>query len=208
MIDKEKSEIIGLLCAEGCNFVSISTYYEWDRNRKKYYLRKNKRCERIDFSNTDARLAEHFRNLLIKCYGSSPKYTSLKVMIVRKKMIRDLLSYSKFGWNKWAVPKEILNGPRSVKTAFIRGLYEGDGTKLNWRGKQPYIDFHMYNVGGLKKVRRMLEQLGIRSKLYESCTRLLMKGEDVEKFAKIIKPKYKSINMQGRRDTKALKRSG
>jgi intein/homing endonuclease len=198
MISKEKSEVIGLLCAEGCHFISFSTYYGWDKNRGKYYLRKNKRCERVDFSNTDIGLSNHFRKLLKKCYGNSPKYTSLKVMIVEQRVVKNIISYSDYGWDKWIVPLEVKKGTKEVKIAFIRGLYEGDGTTIFWRGKQPYLEFHMHNLKGLAEVQNLLLELDINSKLHDNWKKLVIKGNrDVYKFAKIIKPKFKKITKQG-----------
>jgi len=200
-ITKEKAEIIGLLCSEGCHINALSSYWEYSKNRKKYYFRKNRRSERVEFSNTNVKLLKHFQTLIFKEYGikNNINFSSQKVILIRKNIVQNIVKYSDYGYSKWKVPREVFNGSRNVQSAFIRGLYEGDGTKLNWRGKQPYIDFHMYNMKGLKKLIIILKRFEIDSKLYPTIYRLIIKGESVRRFAKIIRPKYRPIVLQGNR---------
>jgi len=196
-ISAEKAEIIGLLCADGSHFVYYSEYMEWHNIRKKRYF-KRRRTERIEFTNKNNDLLVHFRNLILKIYGEAPKikFKFFKVRLIKKIFINDLLKFTDFGCDKWFIPKEIKNGTKNVKSAFIRGIYEGDGTKLQWRGKQPYLEFHIYNIKGLKQLKKVLFSLGINSKLY-SYPKLIIKGsKDVLKFAKIVKPMFKKIDLK------------
>jgi len=193
----DKAEIIGLLCSDGTHFVCYSEYMEWHNIRKKRYFKK-RRTERIEFTNKNNDLLIHFRNLILKVYSETPKikFKWFKVRLIKKKFLNDLLRFTDFGWNKWRIPKQIIDNTKNVKAAFIRGVYEGDGTKLQWRGKQPYLEFHMYNKKGLKQLKKLLYSLGIKSKLY-LYPKLIIKGhKDVLKFAKIIKPKFKKIDLK------------
>jgi intein/homing endonuclease len=116
--------------------------------------------------------------------------------LIKKKFIYDLLRFTDFSCYKWSVPKQIINGSNGVKAAFIRGVYEGDGTKLQWRRRIPYLEFHMYNIRGLKQIKELLLSLGIESKLYPY-PKLIIKGhKDVVKFSKIINPKFKRVDLK------------
>lgn len=200
-ISLEKAEVIGLLCAEGCHFICSSRYYEYDKRRNKKYLRNHK-TERIEFSNTSTPLLKHFKKLMIECYGESPdikyrkKNLDHKIRIIKKELMKDLLLYSDYGHNKWSIHASIFNGSRKIKSAFIRGVYEGDGTTIHWRGKKPYLEFHMSNILGLENMQKILSSLGIKSHIYLSNSKLFIKGdEDVSKFATIIKPKFKKVSL-------------
>ena len=110
--------------------------------------------------------------------------------------MNDLLKYSDYGWKKWRVTKELFKSNTTTKTAFIRGLYEGDGTKLQWRGKQPYLEFHMKNLTGLRQVKRLLKSLGIDSLIYVKIWKLMIKGfKDVQQFADIVRPEFRVIDI-------------
>ncbi len=196
-ISTEKAEIIGLLCADGSHFVCYSEYMEWHNIRKKRYF-KRRRTERIEFTNKNNGLLIHFRNLVLKVYGEAPKikFRFFKVRLIKKKFIYDLLRFTDFSCEKWSTPKEIIKGSNDVKAAFIRGVYEGDGTKLQWRRKVPYLEFHMYNIKGLKQIKKLLLSLGIHSKLYPY-PKLIIKGQkDVIRFAKLINLKFKKIDIK------------
>ncbi|MFH1710696.1 MAG: LAGLIDADG family homing endonuclease [Nanoarchaeota archaeon] len=200
-ISPQKAEIVGLLCAEGCHFICFSRYRGYSKNRGKYYI-FNHKTERIEFSNTAVPLLKHFRKLMLNCYGESPeikyreKNSDHKIRVIKKHLMNDLLLYSDYGHNKWSIPSCIQEGSRAVKSSFIRGVYEGDGTKLHWRGNQPYVEFHMSNMPGLNSMKKLLASLKINSSIYLSNSKLFIKGDkDVTRFAKIIKPKFKKVEL-------------
>jgi intein/homing endonuclease len=200
MITKEKAEILGLLCSEGthcCKYIPVET--KFDKKRGKYYTYVRGR-EMIAFGNLNKLLLKHFQDLLLKVYKYPTKITgvptSLKINITKNCIINDLLRYTDFGYAKWKIPEEIMNGSSGVKAAFIRGLYEGDGTKLQFSWK-PYIDFHMKNHEALKQLHSLLKSLGINSRFWKSdYGRLAVYGlDDVKKFGKVTKPLYKRIEI-------------
>ena len=200
MLRPEKAEIIGLLCSEGCHFVHKWKCMIYYKNRGKHYLRRGT-TERIEFSNTNKKLLERFQSLFLSAYQTRVNIkfrpnSDNKILIIKKVLMNDLLKYSDYGWKKWRVPKELFKSNTTTKTAFIRGLYEGDGTKLQWRGKQPYLEFHMKNLTGLRQVKRLLKSLGIDSLIYVKIWKLMIKGfKDVQQFADIVRPEFRVIDI-------------
>ena len=200
----EKAEILGLLCADGTHYKYISIENRFFPKRGKYYTTMNLK-ERIEFSNLNIKLLEHFQNLLKKVYNYHSKITgiptSLKIHITKKAIIKDLLQYSDFGFNKWRVPEKIKNGSLNIKAAFIRGIYEGDGVKVQKnRYGSLYLFFDMKNRSSLEELQKLHTDLGITARINKNnkgMTRLLVYGiENVAKFKKLINPKYKKINFK------------
>jgi len=152
-ITPQLAEIIGLLCAEGCHVLTYSSY--WCKDRGKARFRVNDRSERIEFTNKDLRLLNHFRKLLIMEFDYKTKVTKhYKVNICKVNTIRQILALTNIGHLKWRVPKSILEGNEEVKKSFIRGYFDGDGSVSNC------IRFFSTNKHGLKKVLEILKSLG------------------------------------------------
>ncbi|MBR9682860.1 MAG: hypothetical protein GOV02_04240 [Candidatus Aenigmarchaeota archaeon] len=201
----KKSEILGLLCAEGCHCFYTTEYNEFDnRPNRMYWRRRKRRRESLEFGNNDPRLLNHFIKLLEDVYNYKRRATGVKramrIVIGKRNVMNDLLSFSDFGSSKWSVSKEVKASGIRIKSAFIRGLYEGDGTHVYYptRNKKPYIDFHMNNGKGLKEVMEILKSINIKCTLKyskaEDMYRLIIRGnEDVKRFRRIVKPKFKKI---------------
>ena len=154
-LNPEKAEILGLLCAEGSHYKYPCTYMGWSRNPNKKYKR-TQIFEGVNFNNNDKRLLNHFRRLMLKVYDYAPRITgvskSLRIHIKKKSVVQNLLEFTDFGYAKWQVPKNIQNSNARIKSAFIRGLYEGDGTKLQRTSRNGYfIDFNMKNKEALRQ---------------------------------------------------------
>ncbi|MBI2542567.1 MAG: hypothetical protein HYW24_00045 [Candidatus Aenigmarchaeota archaeon] len=201
MLTKEKAEILGLLCAEGTHYEYVSVETKFDKRRGKYYTHSRIR-EQIEFGNLNKLLLKHFQYLLINVYKYPTKITgiptSLKIHITKKDIMKDLLKYTDFNSDRWSVPNEVLTGSLEIKAAFIRGLYEGDGTKLQFANKTtPYVDFHMKNPTGLDSVAILLKSLGVNTRFWKSdYGRLVIYGlDDVRKFSRTIKPIFKRIKL-------------
>jgi len=94
-----------------------------------------------------------------------------------------------------------MNADEKIMAAFIRGLYEDDGTKPMKASKNVYhLYFNMKNYNSLKLVQKMLERLGIATKFWknrsESMYKLVIYGnENVIKFKNIINPTVKRIEI-------------
>ena len=161
----EKAEILGLLCAEGTHYKYATEYLEFDRRRNKRY-RRRKIVEAIEFSN-NPKLLQYFRKLMDKIYIHIPqchtgKTTARKTVIKKKAVVRDLLWWTKFGWQKWKVPKEIINGSDEEKARFIRGFYEGDGIRPGFVNNSSWrIRIASKNKSGLRQIQKLLLDLNV-----------------------------------------------
>ena len=158
-ITPEKAEIIGLLCAEGSHYNYITVYNEFFKNRGKYYtLIRN--VEAVEFTNLDEKLLHHFRNLMLKVYNYAPRptgiKTSMKIRIKKKSVIEDLVKYTEFGSKKWRIPEDIFNSSIDIKSSFIRGLFDGDGSITKYK-----IRLVSVNKEGICGVKDLLNSIGI-----------------------------------------------
>ena len=107
-MNKNKAEIIGLLCAEGNYHNKVTRYWQYYSNRNKsYYV--NHRNMHIQFGNLNVKLLNKFHKLLQIEYSYFPKIYKDRIKICRRDIIKDLVKYSDYGTLKWHVPKEILN---------------------------------------------------------------------------------------------------
>lgn len=190
-----KAEILGLLCSEGCYVDTWSKYVVFDKRRSNAYYRCAKRRV-VEFSNKNQNLLKRFQKLINFEYGYIPKvYVSgkctPKIILARKAVVEDLVSYSSFGCERWVVPECILNGSESVKTRFIRGFFDGDGTYSMNR-----IVLYSANRDGLHSIYEMLKDLSISSSFYGPQKRqnkkdmysIYVKASSRERFIGLMKP--------------------
>ncbi len=129
-ISQEMSEILGLLCSEGCHVKSFNSFWGFERGKPRYY--KNHKQERIEFYNKDNKLLVHFRNLLKLEFGYAPNITkNNKINICNRKIIRSIINLTELGHLKWKIPSKIMNSNSEVRIKFLRGFFDGDGTASN-----------------------------------------------------------------------------
>jgi len=198
MINQRKAEILGLLFSDGNFRKYYTTYKEFDKRRNNTYIRhQTKRI--IEFANTNLKLLNHFRNLLLKEYDYKSNITIsnknvFRICITKNGIINDLTQRINFGFLKWSVPREIMSSNKKIKAAFIRGIFDGDGSIDFVDRKIPRIRIYSVNLKSLKQVKQLLEDLFINCKingpyiktkrrpLYE----LLLQTKSIMKFIKYI----------------------
>ena len=156
-LDPMKAELIGLLRGEGSYYNSCSTYLQYYPERKKTYIKRNKRTIYIQFANHDTNLLKHFKNLVKIVYSYELSLNFDRIRICKRSIIEDLLKYSKYGYLNWDVPFEILKGSEDLKIGFLRGFFDGEGTVSNT------IRMFSTNKEALKKVSLLLDQLNIKN---------------------------------------------
>lgn len=197
-----KAEIIGLLASDGTHYKYVSIETRYFPKRRKFYTSVRER-ERVDFGNLNIKLLKHFQNLLLQVYNYKPKITSghpsIKVNITKNSIIGDLLKYTDYIYDRWIVPFQIKNSSAKVKAAFVHGLYEGDGVKLQKNSNGFQIRIEMMNEQGLLSVKELLRELDIGS-FVSHCGRgmyrLTVHGiKNITKFKEIISPKFKSVTL-------------
>jgi len=198
-INPEKAEIIGFLCAEGSYYDYISKYWSYDHRRNKRYFRVT-RQEGIEFGNNNILLLNRFLFLLKKCYNYERRVTGVpkakKVVIKKILVMRDLLSFTEYGYMKWRVPDDILKTKdKEIKIAFLRGFYEGDGIRpdVNKRNIITKVRFSSKNLIGLRQVSQLLKDLNIKAYLHFSSKKrkeyeLGVYGEGARTFIDLTKP--------------------
>ncbi len=193
MLTENKAEIIGLLCAEGNYYDRRISYLQYDKNRKKSYYRKNKRCVYIQFSNHDPRLLKRFKFLMEIKYKYSPNINKDRIRICNREVIRELISYSNYGCLNWRASSDFLNNKKLI-CRFLHGYFEGDGHFSNKK-----IVFSSSNIIGLKQVKVLLNKLDINTTLQGPFIRenkknsyhLYIKRKSTNKFSKFVQPIFK-----------------
>lgn len=202
MLSKEKAEILGLLCSDGNYRNYNTTYKEFDKRRNNTYTRhQNKRI--IEFANTNLELLEHFRKLLNKEYNYYPNIilsnkNVFRICITKNNVIDDLIGIANFGSSKWSITDEIILGNGVIKRAFIRGVFDGDGSVDFAVKKIPRIRISSINLRSLKQINKLLQSLSIDSEILgpykrnkrEDCYELLLKTSSIMKFIKYINSKH------------------
>ncbi len=192
----EKAEILGLIASDG-NYRGYKTVFkEFDKRRGKTYAR-HQRKRIVEFANTNIALLRHFISLLSKEYGYTPNVTNsnhnvFRVCITKNHVIDDIVSGMKFGTLNWFVPDEI-SLHDELSCAFIRGLFDGDGSIDLMDKKIPRIRLHSNNLAGLKQTALILSRLGIDAKVngpYKGCYELLLATRSVVRFIKLIKSNH------------------
>jgi hypothetical protein len=181
---REKAEILGYLASEGCEYQTTSSYKEFDYRRNNTYQR-TKKSTIIEFSNEDVILQKRFIFLMNKVFNYDTKFNkkgSLKIL--RKKVIRNLSRYMKFGSHYWSVPKDILNSDNSiVKKMFCRAFGDGDGT-VEMDKKEVRID--SINGTGIGQLQLLFNDLGVKSKLYHFSSRYRLVIRDIRNFKEFV----------------------
>ena len=154
-LTKEKAYILGVLCGDG--YIRISG--------KGHFL--------VGLDVCDEDFADEFRKCLIEVYGLTPskkvryvQYTNFSdnpkpryvINLSSKLATLDLLRYSKsFRTKEWQVPKDILNGNLDIKSAFLRGLFDSEGSVTLKKGGGVYLSVCSGNRGPLQVIREMLK---------------------------------------------------
>ena len=188
-ITSQLAEIIGLLCAEGSHVISYSSYWGKDRGKDRFY--KNDKSERIEFTNKDKKLLFHYQNLLLKEFNYDAKPTKhYKVNICKMSIIKNIISHTSLGHDKWKIPDSIVNSHDKIKVSFIRGYFDGDGTVSN------SIRFFSTNNSGLNQVYRILWDLGFKPYFEKPMIKknrkplyvIHIRQNERERFLSLIKP--------------------
>jgi len=160
-MSESKAELLGYPAAEGNECHRRSRYKRFYPNRGKTgkFYTINWRQDAIEFTNLNPVIQERFRELLLVVYGWTPPRFDAKwrIRIIKKAIVLDVLSLSALCSRSWRIPEIILNGNEQLKSAWIRGYADGDGTV----GRTVKLD--SVNFSGIQKVHEMLKSLGIES---------------------------------------------
>ena len=152
----EKSYILGVLCGDGYLRINKSTGH---------YL--------VGLDVCDEDFADKFRECLVNVYGLIPsknkriiKSTNLcenpkpryVINLTSKLVVEDLLKYSKsFKTKEWTVPEEIFKSNLEIKSAFLRGLFDSEGSASLKKPRGLYLSLCSWNKEPLLKIKEILK---------------------------------------------------
>ncbi|MBI2507945.1 hypothetical protein HYV89_03250 [Candidatus Woesearchaeota archaeon] len=150
----EKSYVLGVLCGDG-------------------YIRINGGQYLVGLDVCDEDFANKFRECLTSVYGLIPsknkraiKSTNLcknpkpryTINLTSKLVVKDLLKYSKsFKTKEWIVPQEILESNLEIKSAFLMGLFDSEGSASLKKSYGVYLSVCSGNKEPLLKVKEILK---------------------------------------------------
>lgn len=155
-LTKEKAYILGVLCGDGYIRITKSGHG---------FLVGLDVCDE-DFADEFRRCIKEVYDLLaskkIKTPGPTNFSTNPKQMYVinltSKLVVKDLLQYAKsFKTKEWAVPEEILSSNTKIKSAFIRGLFDSEGSVTLKRPGGVYLSVCSGNKNSLLKIKEILK---------------------------------------------------
>jgi len=153
-ISKEKAYIFGVLCGDGCvstnNLISLKVT-DLD------FAEEFSRCmEKVYGLCTDIHLRDGQITNMTKGKKGKDTYNWEK----RSKLAhQDLSKYSDFKTETWVIPKEILEtSDLSLKSAFLRGLFDSEGTARLKNKGHAYLQICSGNDSSLLIVKNMLEK--------------------------------------------------
>lgn len=151
----EKSYILGVLCGDG--YIRIT--------KTGQYL--------VGLDVCDEDFADKFRECLTNVYGLTPsknkrivKSTNLCknpkpryiINLTSKLVVKDLLKYSKsFKTRKWDVPNELFESKSEIVSAFIKGLFDSDGSISLRKPNGAYLYVCSANAKSLFKIKDLLK---------------------------------------------------
>lgn len=154
-LNKEKAYILGVLCGDG--YIRI--------HKSGHFL--------VGLDVCDEDFADEFRKCLKEVYGILPSKNLREsrptnfcktpkkryaINLTSKLVVMDLLKYSSsFKTFEWEVPKEILESGLEVKSAFIRGLFDSEGSASLDKSGGVYLSVCSGNKSSLLKVKEILK---------------------------------------------------
>lgn len=126
-----------------------------------------------------------------------------RVFLCGRRFTEFLLENFIFKTNVWRVPKQIFNGSKEIKTAYIRGIFDSEGYvgihKNNCR-----ITISSQNINALKQIKDLLRTLNFTSVIYPLKKRELFSLE-IKKVHEIVRF-YKEIGTSIKRKQKIFEK--
>ena len=155
LLTDDKAYILGVLCGDG--YIRIS---------KNSYLVGLDVCDE-DFADEFRRCLNSVYELLpskSNCYSRITNFTNnakprYRINLTSKLVVQDLLRYSSsFKTKEWQIPEEILMSDLKIKSAFLRGLFDSEGTiRLKKKGSA-YLQLCSGHGTSLTDVKNILEK--------------------------------------------------
>lgn len=154
----------------------------------------------IEFSNTNKKVVHHYIKCFEKTFGILPdissyntkqgtKAWSIRTSNKRIKLFLRYLGLNGVNSRKKVIPWCILQAPRKIAIAFLKALYEGDGTFQEY-----YVGYYSRSSKLLRQLQILLLKFGIVSR-YEKHGLITASKYDAHIFSKEIGAITKSNNI-------------
>jgi len=198
-ISPEKARIHAHLCGDGDLFIYIRKRSPSSR-RTSWSKDTNFKVYTIEYNNMSLALRKQFINDVKKTYGNVYIYERSrgKITIRRKEIYEEMVKLCAKNSRKWRIPKEILNASNEIKSTWLEAFYDDEAT-VDVNHKR--IDLKSVNLKGLKQVKLLVSDVGIRSYIngpYERMWMLRISSNEIKKF-------YETINFVHPSKKKKLK---
>ena len=155
-MSKKKAYILGVMCGDG------------------YIHRTKKDSYQIALQAVDRDFVRKFANCMNEIYGLRPSLSTLKATrsnwndklqarICCKEVFVDISHYGPFGKYEWAVPSVILNSSDDIKSSFLKGFFDSEGSVDTYKK----IIAVSVNKTGIHEIEYLLSSLGIKSNVRE-----------------------------------------
>jgi intein-encoded DNA endonuclease-like protein len=161
----ELAYIIAVLQGDGCvnkNYFSLETidkdfgdYFaikieKWTGYKPSFYVNKPR-----------------IRKMDNKIYIGQKTY---KIVFNGRRFTEFLLKNFTFGTTNWHVPEQIINGTKDIKIAYLRGIFDSEGSVGIYKNKYSrnycYFNISSKNINALKKIKELLQTLNFTSVIY------------------------------------------
>lgn len=157
LLTKEKAYLLGVLCGDG--------YIRIHKSGHGFLVGLNV-CDE-DFADEFVKClkevytlppSKKFRKYRATNFCENPK-SQFAVNLTSKLVVYDLLRYSKsFKTKEWKIPKQILESSLEIKSNFLKGLFDSEGTIRLKRKGHAYLQICSGNNCSLLKVRDLLKK--------------------------------------------------
>lgn len=157
VLGPEKARLIAHLIGDGCVYKCRTDY-------------------NIKYDIIDEELLNQFISDFNEVYGikipvrmkkSGKTDKMLPYLRVRSKLaFDDLKKYCDYLSRTWSVPNQIFAASYKIKKEFLMALYDDEGSVIPY-GKSVIIRLYSINLSGLKQVRKLLDEFGIKTKIQE-----------------------------------------
>lgn len=155
LLTKEKAYVLGVLCGDGYIRIHKSGQFLVGLNVcDEDFADEFRRCLQVVYRLNPSK---NLRKVRFTNYTNTPK-PSYYINLTSKLVVMDLLRYAKsFKTKDWKVPKEIINSDLEIKSAFIRGIFDSEGSITLKKPSGAYLTVCSGNVKSLLKVRKILK---------------------------------------------------
>ncbi len=179
------------LSALGINVdkASIHAYLIAEGNTKASKPKRNENYKRVvlEFWNSSPILLKDFIERVKRVYDYQPSIDCKRgrVELRRVEVVKDLLKFGSYSSHNWNIPSEITRGDADLKRAWIRCFGDSEGHVSKSKNE---IVFKSVNLHGLRKVKQLLKDLDIPSRIngpYSNAYKLVVSTRpNLEKYCR------------------------